>query len=973
MATLSHLEADWPTLSRRLDEALEIAPNARDSWLLGLPESDAIKRQLRQLLDDPAAAQTAALAATLPRLTLPPDANEAAAGTAVGPYQLVRALGSGGMGQVWLAERVDGALKRQVALKLPQQSWAGGFDERLRRERDILASLDHPHIARLYDAGVDALGRPYLALEYVEGESIDVHCQQQALSITQRLHLILQVARAVAHAHAQLVVHRDLKPANILVTAQGQVRLLDFGIAKLMEGELTRETQLTQHSGRALTLDYASPEQIRGEPIGTASDVYSLGVVAYELLARAKPYQLKRQSAAALEEAIASVDVRLASSAAALGDARALKGDLDAILNKALKKNVAERYPTVEALALDIERHLNKLPVLARPDALAYRLGKFLRRNSLVVAAVATVAVSLLAGMSVAIWQARVALAQADRAERVKTFALSIFDDADAATETGIARSGADMLRSARARVSAELGARPEVAVELMTAIGQSMVGQGLMPEAESLMREAVALSTQHFGSQHALTCDAVLGLGQAQVELGRNAAAIATLKPCVESARARGDPRALSFGLRWLSTAQFNASLLDEGVESARQAVAALSMSHEAGRAPTARDTMLAQHAYADALGQVDRPGAIGAARLALATAQGIYGDKIVPAVLAIRTTLALALVTEGQLAEGLTELDALVPATVALLGPRHPQVSKITHLVGITKLSAGDARGAISAFTQSMEVEDAIVGDNVGFDRGMARYFLGSAYSAAREHDVAVRWLNESETLLRAAAGPNNLRTLRTASAHALQLAEAGRLTDAEAKFSALEAATWTAPSRAGHQRRLSVLRSLQGRHDDALRLAESANEVLKNEPSRNLRARGLAALGFARLEAGQASAALQVLPEAVALFRQTQLGISPEHADTLVALGRTHLQLGDAGAAAPLLAAADASWLAFAPAHRHAGLAKLYLAQALWAQGDKPAATEVLRQAQALLAGSVFVSDRERLQSAQRGMAL
>ena len=971
MATLSHLEADWPTLSRRLDEALEIAPEARDGWLEALPESDAIRDQLRQLLDDPASA--AASGGTLPRLTLPPDANDPATGTAVGPYQLIRTLGSGGMGQVWLAERVDGALKRQVALKLPRLSWAGGLDERLRRERDILASLDHPNIARLYDAGVDALGRPYLALEVVEGETIDIYCQQQALTIAQRLQLILQVARAVAHAHARLVVHRDLKPANILVTAQGQVRLLDFGIAKLMEGERTRETLLTMQAGRALTLDYASPEQIRGESIGTASDVYSLGVVAYELLARAKPYQLKRQSAAALEEAIASVDVRLASSAAAPSDARAMKGDLDAILNKALKKNVAERYPTVEALALDIERHLASLPVQARPDALAYRLRKFLQRNLLVAAAVAAVSVSLLAGMSVALWQARVALAQADRAERVKTFALSIFNDADAATEAGISRSGADMLRSARTRVSAELGDRPEVAIELMTAIGQSMVGQGLMAEAESLMREAVVLSTRRFGAMHALTCDAQLGLGQAEVELGRNKAAMATLSPCVESARRRGDPRALSFGLRWLSTAQFNASQLDDGVESARQAVAALSMVHDSGKALTPRDTMLAQHAYADALGQVDRPGAVGAARLALATARGIYGDKIVPAVLAIRTTLALALVTEGQLPEGLAELDALVPATVGLLGPRHPQVSKITHLVGITKLSAGDARGAISAFKHSMDVEDAIVGSNVNFDRGMARYFLGSAYSAAREHDTAVSLLNESETLLRASAGPNHLRTLRTASAHALQLAEAGRLAESEARFSALESAPWTAPSRAGNQRRLSVLRSLQGRHENALKLAESANAVLKYEPSRNLRARGLAALGFARLEAGQASAALPVLQEAVALFKQTQLGISPEHADTLVALGRAHLQLGNAAAAAPLLTAADAFWHVFAPAHRHAGLAKLYLAQALWALGDKPAATAALRLAQTLLASSAFASDRALLQSAQRGFAL
>ena len=245
------------------------------------------------------------------------DESDLKAGALVGPYRLLRELGVGGMGSVWLAERADGTLKRQVALKLPRASWARGLAERMARERDILASLEHPNIARLYDAGTDAQGRPFLALEYVEGQPIDVYCSERALSIRQRLQLLLEVASAVTFAHSRLVVHRDLKPSNILVTADGQVRLLDFGIAKLMEGDRTQETQLTQMAGRALTLDYASPEQIRGEPIGTASDVYSLGVVAYELLAGAKPYKLKRGSAAELEETIATVDAPLASATAA--------------------------------------------------------------------------------------------------------------------------------------------------------------------------------------------------------------------------------------------------------------------------------------------------------------------------------------------------------------------------------------------------------------------------------------------------------------------------------------------------------------------------------------------------------------------------------------------------------------------------------------------------------------------------------
>ncbi|MFO0206786.1 MAG: serine/threonine-protein kinase, partial [Betaproteobacteria bacterium] len=191
-------------------------------------------------------------------------AAQPASGVEVGPYRLIEELGSGGMGAVWLAERADGSLKRKVALKLPRIGWDPSFAQRSLRERDILAALEHPHIARLYDAGVDQHGRPYLALEYVEGQPIDVYARERGLSVRQKLDLLLQVCSAVAFAHSRLVVHRDLKPSNILVTADGQVRLLDFGIAKLMEGDSAKETQLTQLAGLALTLDYASPEQIKG-------------------------------------------------------------------------------------------------------------------------------------------------------------------------------------------------------------------------------------------------------------------------------------------------------------------------------------------------------------------------------------------------------------------------------------------------------------------------------------------------------------------------------------------------------------------------------------------------------------------------------------------------------------------------------------------------------------------------------------
>jgi eukaryotic-like serine/threonine-protein kinase len=514
MAALKFLAEEWPTISRRLDEALSIAPRERDIWLDSLYETDSIKAKLRNLLSDAVGVETDDFLGSLPKLTLGIDekavdggAHGAAVGALIGPYRLIRELGVGGMGAVWLAERIDGGLKRQVALKLPRMTWSRGLAARMSRERDILASLDHPNIARIYDAGLDEHGRPYLALEYVEGEPINAYCKKHALSVRARLLLVLQVSRAVAHAHARLVVHRDLKPANILVNAEGQVRLLDFGIAKLMEGELTQETQLTQQSGRALTLDYASPEQIRGEPIGTASDVYSLGIVAYELLTEAKPYQLKRQSAAALEEAIASVDILLASTASSNKIfSKDLRGDLDAILNKALKKNVIERYPSVDAFTQDIERHLANLPVQAQPDTVGYRIRKFLGRNRFPIALAVIACILVTTGISVVLYQARAVRIEAARAEQVKQFIASIFTQAKPRDGAGGTVTASDLLTSAADRIEKELSSNARVAAELGVLVGEGFAALGEEQKGEAPLRAAVARAEQQYGRQHPTT-----------------------------------------------------------------------------------------------------------------------------------------------------------------------------------------------------------------------------------------------------------------------------------------------------------------------------------------------------------------------------------------------------------------------------------------------------------------------------------
>ncbi len=430
---------EWGTLRGLLDAALDLPVAARDGWLEQLDDRHApFKPRLCALLAHAELPEIAALLDTMPKIETDQFAplyqadvsGASASDTRVGPYRLLRQLGEGGMATVWLAERTDVLQGRKVALKLPHGAWRrAGLADRMAREREILATLEHPNIARLYDAGVAEDGQPYLALEYVEGQRLDLYCEERNLNVRDRLALFLQVTSAVAYAHAHLVVHRDLKPSNILVTPEGQVRLLDFGIAKLLDQGVAAETEVTQQSGAAMTPDYASPEQISGEPVGTASDVYALGIVLYELLCGQRPYHLERGSRAALEAEVLRVDPRRPSEMAV--DARRrgqLRGDLDTIVLKVLKKKPADRYATVNALADDIERHLAGLPVLARPDSWGYRAHKFIARNRLAVSAAAAVCIAMLVGATVAWVESLEATRQRDVAMQQQKRAASYSD-----------------------------------------------------------------------------------------------------------------------------------------------------------------------------------------------------------------------------------------------------------------------------------------------------------------------------------------------------------------------------------------------------------------------------------------------------------------------------------------------------------------------------------------------------------------
>lgn len=438
---LSHSE--YLKLSKLLDESLEMAPETRDSWLEELartdPQSAALLRDLFASQGAPEAEQF--LETRDPRLRhLEPltPVDEGLTGKLFGPYCVLSLLGYGGMGSVWLAERVDGLFTRQVALKLVHPALKSRVvTERFTREREILAGLSHPNIARLLDAGFAEDGQPYLALDYVAGTPLTTYCDERRLSIRGRLEMFRQVLSAVQYAHAHLVIHRDLKPANILVTNEGQVQLLDFGIAKLLtEGE-AKETELTQVGGRALTPDYAAPEQIVGAPITTAADVYALGVMLYEILTGERPYKLKRESRGALEEAILQAEP-VPPSRAALSEgaaaarattakrlASALTGDLDTIAVKALKKSPAERYATANAFAEDIERYLRGDVVLAQPDSIAYRTLKYAHRHWVGITVAGMLILTLAGGLAATSYEARVASLQRDAALDARLRALT--------------------------------------------------------------------------------------------------------------------------------------------------------------------------------------------------------------------------------------------------------------------------------------------------------------------------------------------------------------------------------------------------------------------------------------------------------------------------------------------------------------------------------------------------------------------
>ncbi|MGZ5003001.1 MAG: serine/threonine protein kinase, partial [Chthoniobacterales bacterium] len=408
----------WARVKELFEAAVDLDPNQRTALLdKECGDDDALRSEIESLLksDERTDGFIEQPAIAIPRDLFPNNVEEPFAGRQFGSYQIMREIGRGGLGAVYLAARADDEYRKQVAIKLVRR----GLDtedilRRFRNERQILAQLDHPNIARLIDGGTTDDGLPYFVMEYVNGQPINGYCDANALSTTERLTLFRKVCSAVTYAHQNLVIHRDLKPSNILVTQEGEPKLLDFGIAKLLSAGDELFTQ-TIPALRVMTPEYASPEQIKGDKIMTTSDVYSLGVLLYELLTGQQPYRLKTRTPEQIARAITEQEPERPSTVLAdnqqseIGNPKSLRGDLDNIVLMAMRKEPARRYASVGQFSEDVRRHLTGLPVVARKDTVAYRTSKFVNRHRIGVAAAALVLLSLVGGIVATLIQVRTA------------------------------------------------------------------------------------------------------------------------------------------------------------------------------------------------------------------------------------------------------------------------------------------------------------------------------------------------------------------------------------------------------------------------------------------------------------------------------------------------------------------------------------------------------------------------------------
>jgi eukaryotic-like serine/threonine-protein kinase len=544
----SNANPQWLRLREILADALELPVAERADFVARACSDDAdLRTEVESLLRaHDADGAVDRVEAAVQRLIALDD--ESMIGQRVGPYRLVRVIDYGGMGAVFLGQREAGDFEQRVAIKLVRLgARTNEVVQRFLHERQILARLEHPNIARLLDGGITEDGLPFFAMEYVEGVPIHQHCDTNNLNVAQRLALFQQICAAVHYAHQNLVVHRDLKPANILVRADGQVKLLDFGIAKLIAPDGGTKTAAT--TLRWLTPEYAAPEQVRGEPVTTATDIYALGLILYELLAGRRAYEWDSTAASVIERVITEVEP--APPSTVVQDAhlrRELAGDIDTIVLHCLQKEPGRRYASAAQLAEDIERQRIGVPVLARPITFGYRASKFVRRHRAGLAAAAVIASTLIGGIAATSWQARqateqsrIARAERDRArqeaakaEQVSGFLVTLFKSSDPRGALGDTITARALLERGVNQLERDLAEQPLVRATLLDTIGRVYRNLGAHDRAIDVWQDALRLRRSVLGEQHPDVGRSLLRLAMVHQQTGRNSVA----EPMLEEAR---------------------------------------------------------------------------------------------------------------------------------------------------------------------------------------------------------------------------------------------------------------------------------------------------------------------------------------------------------------------------------------------------------------------------------------------------
>ncbi len=626
-------------------------------------------------------------------------------GSVIGAYRIERMIGEGGMGVVYLAERDDEEFQKKVAIKILKRGMdTDALLQRFRVERQTLAGLNHPYIARMLDGGSTEDGRPFFIMEYVEGIPIDKYCDEKRLTVDERLRLFLKVCEAVQYAHQNLVVHRDLKPANILVTSGGTPKLLDFGIAKLLQPESSHQTAESTVAGmRFLTPEFASPEQIRGEMITTASDVYSLGALLYLLLTGCRPYYFQRRSLTEIEKVISEtipanpshLVSRLNHSVLSVGEelpdieevcrsrnatrekiSKRLSGDLDNIVKMALRKEPELRYQSVGQFGEDIRRHFAGLPVLARKDTFRYRTGKFIRRHRGALLSVSLVILILILSVISIAWKERQVSREAAKARQIVTYLkemLAASDPYDAEQQMTIV----ELLDKADENIANELKNQPEIEAEVRSILGNSYMNSGIFEKALAQYQQALNINRKLFGEHSLPVADNLHDIGMVKHYQGKFTEADSFYMKSIELYETLGDAptRRYAESLNDHGLLLLDISQMDEAVDWLQRS---LSMFRQLGDQDNiAIGLNNLGYAY-DLMGEYENAEKIY--RESLALNKKIYGEENI-AVARNLNNLAAVLLSKGDTVEAVQMLDQSLAIRRQILGDEHPDVALAIH----------------------------------------------------------------------------------------------------------------------------------------------------------------------------------------------------------------------------------------------------------------------------------------------------